>query len=192
MFLPGSKVARVSCLACVIGSMSFASGSDSYPSPNAEFQLRYEVGPVVEAFNESSQTATLKFQNNVCWTYTSVARGFSFSWAPDSSGFLFGITHITRSMFLYYVHLGEGGDVYPISIELHSIEKQISASLPPRQGASAPKAGIDFNKVKWVTPKQCQVLFSQSFLGENADSILEIDLENPFKPSVKVISTEAR
>jgi hypothetical protein len=147
---------------------------------------------IVPAFNEAFETVTLKEQGTVCWTYGCIARGFSFSWAPDSSGFLFGITHITRSMYLYYVHIESDGDVYPISIDLESIKKKIEASLPDKHGNSAPKSNADLSDIQWISSTKCKMSFSQRNLGLNADSVLELNFEDPFHPQITVISVEPK
>ena len=164
----------------------------NYASPDKSLEIISRLSPVVPAFNEAFLTATLKDKDSICWTYGSIARGFSFSWAPDSSGFLFGITHITRSMYLYYVHIDSNGDVYPISIDLDTTKKQIAASLPEKHGNSAPKSGVDIDSTQWISSKKCRLNFYQRFLGENADSILELDFKDPFHPVVKVVSTKPK
>ena len=162
---------------------------DIFRSPDKSYSIECTLGPVVEVFNESSQTAVLKTKNSTCWTYGCVARGFDFSWTPDSSGFLFGITHITREMYLYYVHIEPDGNVYPVSIDLESIRDRIASSLPKVHGSSAPKYRIEFETIKWISSKTCRLRFSQRFLGENADSILELNIKDPFHPKLTIVST---
>jgi hypothetical protein len=164
----------------------------SYVSPNKNFEIISELLPIVPVFNEAFETATLKQQGTVCWTYGCIARGFSFSWAPDSSGFLFEITHITRSMYLYYVHIDSDGDVYPISIDLESIKKKIAASLPEKYGNSAPKSNADLSDTQWTSSKKCKISFSQHNLGINTDSVLELNFDDPFHPQIKVISVQPK
>jgi len=176
-------------------AIRIASGDDKphiFLSPDKSHSIEYTLRPVIKDFNESSQTAVLKTKNATCWTYGCVARGFEFSWTPDSSGFLFGITHITREMYLYYVHIEPDGNVYPVSIDLESIRDRIASSLPKVHGSSAPKYRIDFETAKWISSKTCRLQFSQSFLGENADSILELSTKDPFHPKVTIVSTTPR
>lgn len=163
-----------------------------YISPNKKLEIVSKLLPVVPVFNEAFLTASLKVKDNICWTYGSIAREFSFSWAPDSSGFLFGVTHITRSMYLYYVTIDSEGDAYPISIDLDAIKRHIAASLPKKIGNSAPKSSADIDHVQWISPKKCRVKFYQRCLGENADSILELNLVDPYHPAIKVVSTEPK
>jgi hypothetical protein len=92
-------------------------------------------------------------------------------------------------MYLYYVHIESGGDVYPISIDLEGIKDRIASSLPKKHGASAPKYRVEFDQIEWITSKTCKIKFSQRYLGENADSILEINFDDPFHPKIVIAST---
>lgn len=163
----------------------------NYLSPNKIFEITSTLSPVVPAFNEAFETATLKQKGAVCWSYGTVSRGFSFSWAPDSTGFLFGITHASRSMSLYFIHI-EDVDVYTTSVDLESIKDKIAASLPEKHGNSAPKDNVDLSSVQWISSKKCKASFSQRWLGQDADSVLEFDFEDPFHPAIKIVSVQPK
>jgi hypothetical protein len=109
-------------------------------------------------------------------------------------------------MTLYYVHIEDGVDAYPISIDLNTIANTVAAHLQDRKDADAPKSGVEWDTVKWTTPHTCRMSFFQRFLGQNADSLLELELDPvpphtglatrtplppvyPLAPTLKILST---
>jgi hypothetical protein len=161
-------------------------------SPDRKSTISVTNSAILPVVNESFQTAVLRQGGVTCWTYGCIGRGFSVSWTPDSSGFLFGITHLSRSMTLFYVGIEDGLDVMPVSIDLDAIKRTIAAALPKKPGNSAPKSGVNWDSLKWISPTTCRMRFFQRFLGENADSVLEIDVAKAWSPVVRIVSTTPR
>jgi hypothetical protein len=93
-------------------------------------------------------------------------------------------------MSLSYVHLEGGFEVYSTSINLEAIEEAVSARLKNRFGPMAPNSGIDWDTIKWKSSRACTAVFIQRNLGENADSIIGMDFNNPLVPKVQILSVK--